>query len=164
MDIFYHTEKKPLVSRSKTSGHQVISEVEFSAKELCTGTQVKLSKVPFLIKIFKIVSPDGNDYVITNDLTNTMNIFQVELKKEIGGQVEDFYRSYKQLTGSEKCQCRKTNSQRNHFACRYPLLERAWVAMKVYVKNTKNSIYQAKYQLLEKYLIVQIKNPTIQAI
>ena len=114
-----------------------------------------------MVKVFKIVSPDGNiDYVITNDLTDKMNVFQAELKKEMGWQVEDFHRSYKQLTGSEKCQCRKANSQRTHFACCY----QAWVAIKVYVKNTKKSIYQAKYQLLEEYLIAQIKNPTIQAI
>ena len=89
-----------------------------------------------------------------------MNVFQAELKKEIGWQVEEFHRSYKQLTGSEKCQCRKANSQRNHLACCY----QAWVAMQVYAKKMKKSIYQAKHQLLEKYLIAQIKNPTIQAI
>jgi len=31
--------------------------------------------------------------------------------------VEEFHRSFKQLTDSEKCQCRKERSQRNHLAC-----------------------------------------------
>ena len=33
---------------------------------------------------------------------------------QVRWQVEAFHRSFKQLTGSEKCQCRKTESQRNH--------------------------------------------------
>jgi predicted transcriptional regulator len=32
-------------------------------------------------------------------------------------QVEEPHRGIKQLTGSEKCQCRKARSQRNHLAC-----------------------------------------------
>ena len=29
-------------------------------------------------------------------------------------QVEEFHRSFKQLTGLERCQCRKAMAQRNH--------------------------------------------------
>ena len=58
--FFTLLKKNRLVSRSKTSGYQSISELEFSEQELPTGIQVKLNKVPFWVKVFKIVSPDGN--------------------------------------------------------------------------------------------------------
>ena len=32
-------------------------------------------------------------------------------------QVEEFHRSFKQMTGAEKCQCRKASAQRNHLTC-----------------------------------------------
>jgi hypothetical protein len=45
-----------------------------------------------------------------------MNAFVVELKNENRWQVEEFYMGFKQLRGSEKCQCRKAAAQRNHLA------------------------------------------------
>jgi hypothetical protein len=81
---------------------------------------VKLKEVPFMVKLFKIVAPNGDiEWVITNDLGHTVNLFVAELKNDNCWQVEDFHRGFKQLTGSEKCQCRKARSQRNHLACCY---------------------------------------------
>ena len=38
---------------------------------------------------------------------------------QVRWQVEEFYRSFKQLTEAEKCQCRTANAQRNHLQCCY---------------------------------------------
>jgi IS4 transposase len=62
-------------------------------------------------------------------------------------KIEEFHREAKQLTGIEKCQCRKNRIQRIHIAC----------AMLVRVKLTKKTIYQVKHGLLDNYLIEQIK-------
>ena len=74
--------------------------------------------------------------VITNDLSSFVNVFLAEINKgtrcgSAPRQIEDFHRSFKQLTGSEKCQCRKARSQRNHLACCY----HAWVSLQVKVKK-----------------------------
>ncbi len=75
-------------------------------------------------------------------------------------QIEDFHRGFKQLTGSEKCQCRKARSQRNHLASCY----QAWVALKVQAKRTGQTIYQLRKSLFADYLVNELANPRIQAI
>ena len=44
-------------------------------------------------------------------LTREMVIYAVRVR----WQGEEFHRSFKQLTGAEKCQCRKASAQRNHW-------------------------------------------------
>ncbi len=36
---------------------------------------------------------------------------------DVRRQIEELHRGVKQLTGSEKCQCRLGQAQRNHLAC-----------------------------------------------
>jgi hypothetical protein len=80
------------------------------------------------VKLFKLVSTNGDiEWVITNDLSVGMNAFVIELKNENRWQVEEFYMGFKQLRGSEKCQCRKAAAQRNHLSCCYL----AWVNLKL---------------------------------
>jgi hypothetical protein len=87
---------------------------------LRAGVLVKLKELPFKVKIFKLVSTNGDiEWVITNDLSVGMNAFVIELKNENRWQVEEFHMGFKQLRGSEKCQCRKAVSQRNHLSCCY---------------------------------------------
>ena len=66
-------------------------------------------------------------------------------------QVEEFHRSFKQLTGSEKCQCRKARSQRNHLACCKLSLERAleYIDVDEYVEATPKSLRLRKKVLDE---------------
>jgi len=74
-------------------------------------------------------------------------------------QVEAFHRELKQLTGSEKCQCRKARSQRNHLACCY----HAWLSLKVHAKSLGKTLYQARRDLFSDYLRAELRNPTIKA-
>ena len=64
------------------------------------------------------------------------------------------------MTGSEKCQCRKARSQRNHLACCY----HAWVSLKVQAKKVKRTIYQVRKNLFTDYLVNELMYPRIQAI
>ena len=62
------------------------------------------------------------DPLIINELDNSVNLFVVDFANDNRcgsppGQIEDFHRDFKQLMGSEKCQCHKARSQRNHLAC-----------------------------------------------
>lgn len=82
--------------------------------------------------------------VITNDLTHSVNLFAAELKNESRWQIKDFHRSFIQITGSEKCQCRKARSQRNHLACCYY----AWVSLKVQAKKVKQTMYGKAFLLI----------------
>ncbi|HGI8218043.1 TPA: IS701 family transposase, partial [Legionella pneumophila] len=63
----------------------------------------------------------------------------------------------KQLTGVEKCECRKQRIQRNHIAC--ALL--VWVKMKQIAYKTNETVYQIKKNLLRNYLIQELKSPSV---
>jgi hypothetical protein len=150
------------VSVSRETGYQSLHELVFDGPSLVKGLVIKLKEVPFMVKLFKIVAPNGDiDWVITNDLSHSVNLFVAELKNDNRWQIEDFHRGFKQLTGSEKCQCRKARSQRNHLACCY----HAWISLKVKAKQqVAKTIYQVRKELFSNYLIQQLKNPTIQPI
>ena len=118
---FYTTLKNNrLVSLSKEGGYIHLDEIEWTEERLKNGIFVKLKKVPFKVKLFKVVAKNGGiDWLITNDLDETVTTQVAQEVDDLRWQVEEFHRELKQLTGSEKCQCRKARSQRNHLACCY---------------------------------------------
>jgi hypothetical protein len=159
--FFTTLKSNRLVSVSRDIGYQHLEELVFEEASLVKGVLIKLKEVPFLVKLFKIVAPDGGiEWVITNDLNSSVNVFVAEINNGVRWQIEDFHRSFKQLTGSEKCQCRKARSQRNHLACCY----HAWVSLKVKAKQVGKTIYQVRKELFSDYLVNELSNPTIPAI
>ena len=149
------------VSLSKETGYVNLPDVVWRMEDIQNGMVVKLKAVPFLVKLFLTVHPDAdNEYVITNYLGEDLLVAQVENTKAIGVQIEEFHRSFKQLTGSEKCQCRKAISQKNHFACCY----HAWVSLKKTAKTLKETLYQVRNNIFENFLKEQLINPSMKAI
>jgi len=160
--IFYTTLKSNRkVSLSKETGYQDLEELEWTPETLISGQLVRIKEVPFWLRLFKLVDTNGNiEWVITNNLTEDLTRLRAIEAIQVRWQVEEFHRSFKQLTGSEKCQCRKARSQRNHLACCYS----AWVAIKVKAKEMKKTVYQMRNGLFAEYLKSQLKNPTISAL
>jgi hypothetical protein len=149
------------VSVSRETGYQNLDQLAYDAETLVTGLVIKLKEVPFMVKLFKLVAPNGDiDWVITNDLDHSVNRFVAELKNDNRWQIEDCHRSFKQLTGSEKCQCRKARSQRNHLACCY----HAWVSLKIKAQQLTKTMYQIRNNLFRDFLTHQLNCPTIKAI
>jgi len=149
------------ISITKEIGYQDLEEIEWSQKELISGKLVRLKEVPFWLKLFKLVDREGNiEWVITNKLTEDFTRLRAIQAVQVRWQVEEFHRSFKQLTGSEKCQCRKERSQRNHLACCYS----AWVAIKVKALEMKTTMYQVRNNLFAEYLKLQLRNPSIPAL
>lgn len=149
------------VSIDRDIGYQNLDELIFDEQALVQGLVVKLQKLPFQVKLFKMVAKDGRiEWVVTNNLDQNVNCFVAELKNDNRWQVEDFHRGFKQLTGSEKCQSRKARAQRNHLACCY----HAWISLKVKAKQLGNTIYQVKQAQLSDYLVNQLYYPTIEAL
>jgi len=159
--IFYTTLKSNrLVSLSKEAGYIHLDEIDWTEQRLKNGVVVKLKKVPFKVKLFKVVATNGDiDWIITNDLDETVTSQVAQEADDLRWQVEEFHRELKQLTGSEKCQCRKARSQRNHLACCY----HAWLSLKVHAKRWNKTIYQVRTDLFSDYLRAELRNPTIQA-
>ena len=121
---------------------------------------VKLKEVPFYGRLFKLVAPDGDiDWVITNALAATVTAQGAKDSSEVRWQVEELHRGLKQLTGSEKCQCRAARAQRNHLACCY----HAWVSLKVKAKELGQTLYELRDSLFSHYLRAELRNPRIVA-
>ncbi|MDZ7877645.1 MAG: transposase [Saprospiraceae bacterium] len=158
--FFTTLKSNRMVSISKETGYVHLQAIEWTEQDLKTGIPVKLKEVPFLVQLFKIVATNGDiEWVITNDLACT-DAHIVEKKSGVRWQVEQFHREVKQLTGSEKCQCRSARAQRNHIACCY----HAWLSMKIQAKNAQMSVYRLQKELLKPFLIQIIANPKVVAL
>ena len=159
---FYTTLKaNRLVSLSAEDGYLHLDTIDWNDERLKHGIIVKLKKVPFKVKLFKLVAINGDiDWVITNDLDETVITQVAQNANELRcRQVEEFHRELKQLTGSAKCQCRKARSQRNHLACCY----HAWLSLKVHATLLNKTIYRVHTDLFSDYLRNQLRSPTIPA-
>lgn len=159
--IFYTTLKNNrLVGLSKEEDYIHLDEIDWTEERLKFGVIVKLKKVPFKVKLFKLVAKNGDiDWLITNKLDDTLTTQVVEKANDLRWKVEEFHRELKQLTGSEKCQCRKARSQRNHIGCCYHV----WLSLKVYAKKVKTTLYQIRLRLFSDYLRNELLFPRIKA-
>ena len=137
-----------------------LAAIEWSALDLQNGMVVKLKKVPFKVRLFKVVTTKGDiDWVITNDLDSAITTQVVQNADDVRWQIEQLHRELKQLTGSEKCECRLQRSQRNHLACCY----HAWFSLKVKADELGKSLYALKHDLLYEFLRAELRDPRIPA-
>ena len=158
MDVFTTLKKTRLVRLSKANGCQGLDTLEPPPQGWSRGAEVRLKAVPFGVKLFKLVTTNGDiDWVMTNHLAAHLTREMVIDAVQVRWQVEEFHRSFKQLTGTEKCQCRNANAQRNHLTCCYL----TWVSPRQHTRRTDQTMYQAHHQqwapclrqLLQKLLI-----------
>ena len=148
------------MSLSKAQGYVDLAELEWTADRVVHGVLVQLKEVPFKVRLFKLVAPDGDiDWVITTDLDETVTAQVAEDSSDVRWQGEELHRGLKQLTGSEKCQCRAARAQRNHLACCY----QAWVSLKVKAKELGQTLYALRDSLFPYYLRTELRNPRIVA-
>jgi len=159
--VFFTTLKSNrLVSLSKEQGYIHLDEIDWTAERLQHGVSIKLKQVPFRVQLFKVVAPNGDiDWIITNsEASLTTDAVQDENTKR--WQVEQLHRELKQLTGIEKCQCRKQRAQRNHIACCY----QAWLAIKVKAKQLGKTLYALVHDLFYEFLRAELRDPRIPAL
>jgi hypothetical protein len=112
------------------------------------------------VQLFRVVvSPHRTDYVVTNDLAQE----STAATQEACGfrwKIEQVHREGKQVTGVERCQCRKARIQRNHIGGAFLV----WVRLKALAAHTGRTVYQLKHGLLDEYLIQQLRNPSLRMV
>jgi hypothetical protein len=160
--VFFTTVKcNRRVSVCKEDGYIGLEEIDWTPERLAHGVVVRLQKVPFPVRLFKLVATDGDiDWVITNDLDSTITAQVAQDANDVRWDIEELHRGLKQLTGSAKCQCRTGRAQRNHLACCY----HAWLSLKVKANELNKTMYQALTDLLSDYLRAELRNPRICAL
>lgn len=137
-----------LVSLGPKTGSVHLADVVWTDDQLHDGQIVPIKEVPFDVRLCKIVAPNGDiEWVITNDLRSVSRTV-IQQQNDVRWQIEQMHRELKQLTGLDKCQCRKGRSQRNHIACCY----HAWIAIKVASIALGKTLYHAVHDLFDDYL------------
>lgn len=162
LGMFFVTPLKAnrMVSLSKDEGYVHLDTLDWTAERLDQGVAVKLKEMPFYVQLFKLVATNGDiEWVITNHPPGTFTTSDIQDENAVRWQIEQLHRELKQLTGSEKCECRKARSQRNHIACCY----HAWLSLKVKARELAKSLYAVQRDLFSDYLRAELRSPRIPA-
>jgi SRSO17 transposase len=157
-----------LVSPSKEAGYTHLDALTWDRGSLEHGQLVKLKELPFLVRLFKLVAQNGDiEWAITNrgldpdggEAQARLTAGDVQDENAVRWQIEQLHRELKQLVGTERCQCRKARSQRNHLALCYL----AWLSLKAHAKKFCITLYAARTNLFRDYLRAELRKSTIQA-
>lgn len=137
-----------------------VDELNWNSVDLTLGKTIKIKGFPkeHKVKLFRVVVSDNRtDWVITNDLSqhSTSDIQKV---CAIRWKIEQFHRELKQVTGVEKCQCRKARIQRNHIACAVLV----WIRLTELARASMTTVYRIKEGLLEEYLKKELRSPSVK--
>lgn len=136
-----------------------VSELDWNENEVAHGKTIKLKKFPknHKVKLFRVeVSTNRTDWVVTNDLAQD-STQDVQDACALRWKIEQFHRELKQLTGVEKCQCRKARIQRNHIACAVLV----WARMTSIARKTGTTIYKIKNEMFSTYLRQELRSPSV---
>ena len=137
-----------------------VNSLQRSVQELVAGKIIKIKGFPkeHKVKCFRIVvSTHLTDWIATNDLAQDSLDATQEVCR-IRWKIEQFHRELKQLTGVERCQCRKARIQRNHIACAMLV----WIRLMDVARKAQRTIYQIKHGLLDNYLVQELQNPAVR--
>ena len=162
--IFYCPLKvNRLVDDSGTKRpYQRVDSLTWDDTELKNGKRVKINGFPkeSKVKLFRVTANTRRtDWIVTND--QAQNDTQVTQEVcHLRWKIEQFHRELKQLTGIESNQCRKQRIQRNHIACAMLV----WCRFTAIAEETGKTVYQLKRELLDGYLIEQLKNPSLKMV
>ncbi|NBV84489.1 transposase, partial [bacterium] len=124
------------------------------------GKTIKIKGFPkdHKVKLFRVeVSTNRTDWVVTNDLEQN-STQGVQDACALRWKIEQFHREIKQLTGIEKCQCRKARIQRNHIACAVLV----WIRLTSVARKSCKTIYQIKRDMLSEYLRKELRSPSVR--
>ena len=159
MVFFAPVKGNRLASLRREEGYIHLQDIEWTPDRLPNGIMVKLKELPCKVRLFKVVATNGDiDWIITNS-PDPIEAQAVQNQNAQRWPVEQFHRELKQLTGSEKCQCRKARSQRNHLGYCYL----AWVSLKVRATELHLTLYQVRQRIFDDFLTAVLKQPSIPA-
>jgi hypothetical protein len=139
-----------------------VDALDWDYEALTHGKRIKIKGFPkdHKVHLFRVeVSPHRTDFVVTNDFSQD----STEATQEACGfrwKIEQLHREGKQVTGLERCQCRKARIQRNHIGCAFLV----WIRLKELAAKTGRTMYQLKHGLLDEYLIQQLRNPSLKMV
>jgi hypothetical protein len=163
MDKVYYCPLKGNRRVDESNGehpYQRIDELSWNEYEQQHGQVLHLKDFPkgHRVRLFRLVlSTERTDYVATNDLAQADSQVAQDACA-LRWKIEQFHREAKQVTGLERCQCRKARSQRNHIGCAILV----WIRLKQVAAETARTIYRVKHDLLADYMCQQLRSPSVK--
>lgn len=142
-----------------TLPYQRIDELVWRELDEQQGKLIHIKDFPkgHRVKLFRLVlSTERTDYVATNDWSQD-SAHDTQQACDQRWKIEQLHREVKQVTGIERCQCRKARIQRNHIACAFLV----WIRLQQVAQQTARSIYKVKSDLLSDYMRQQLRTPSI---
>ena len=145
-----------------TQSYRRVDSLAWSTETLAHGKTLKIKGFPkdHTVRLFRVaVSTHRTDWVVTNDQTQEAT----EATQEACGfrwKIEPLHREGTQVTGLERCKCRKARIQRNPIGCAFLV----WVRLKALAGQTGRTVYQLKHGLLDEDLIQQLKSPSLKMV
>jgi hypothetical protein len=136
-----------------------VDKLDWSEQEQLKGKLIKINGFPkdHRVKLFRlVVSTHRTDWIVTNDLAQD-SLDATQQACGMRWKIEQYHRELKQLTGVEKCQCRKARIQRNHIACAMLV----WIRLMQVARQTGQTIYRLKHGLFSNYLRQELRQPSI---
>ncbi len=149
-----------MVSTSPQTGYLHLEQLEWSAEQLSAGQMVKLKELPFLVRLFKLVATNGDIEWLISNHPGFISRQVAKQASDVRWQIEQLHRELKQLTGSEKCECRKARAQRTHLALCY----QAWLAIRIKATRLKKTLYGVVNELYSDYLRAELRHCRIPAL
>ena len=141
------------------SPYRRVDALHWSEFDFGHGKLLKIKGFPkeHKVKLFRVVvSTNRTDWVATNDLAQE-STQETQDACALRWKIEQFHRELKQLTGVEKCQCRKARIQRNHIACAVLV----WIRLTSLARKTMTNVYQLKRGMLSDYLRQELRSPSV---
>ncbi|WP_419234918.1 transposase [Rickettsia endosymbiont of Nabis limbatus] len=160
---YYYAPIKANRNVSKTCDYEpykAVSKLTFSDEEIKNGMEIHIKGFAKNkhVNLFKFtVSTNRVDYVVTNNKTQKSS---KAAQDEFGLRwvIESMHREIKQLTGIERCQCRKQRIQHNHISCAFLV----WAFLKRTANKIGKTVYQIKLGLLDDYMQQQLHSPSLR--
>jgi hypothetical protein len=133
--------------------------LDWNPTECEQGRTIKIKGFPkdHRVRLFRVeVSSHRTDGVVTNGRAQNATTAAQETCR-FRWRIEQLHRESKQLTGLERCQCRSARIQRHHVACVFLV----WARLKELARSAGRTVYQLKQDLLDNYLIQQLRKPSL---
>jgi IS4 transposase len=117
------------------------------------GMTVHLKEYGF-IKVFRIVSKDGDTQYWATDVLDIQEEKRKELAKK-AWKIEEYHRGIKQFCGVERCQARRNNVQRAHIM----MALRAFIRFEIQRITTGITWFETKLSIRRNAVSQFIRNP-----
>ena len=137
--------------------YTAVKTLVWSEAELESGKSGKLFGFPgaHRVRLFRVRAQDGAAEWVAANGSECLTVSQAVRLRAARWNVEGFFREIKQLTGVERCECRRNRSQRNHIA----LAMHAWLSLKTMANRLQTTLYEVRNRLFFDWLVEALADP-----